>query len=59
MGDCGFFPRELSAGQLLNHYFDCAKYWRINPLEMLDEPFSVLGLFAEQANRIIQENKNG
>ncbi|KAB0585319.1 hypothetical protein F7P84_19945 [Edwardsiella anguillarum] len=59
MGYFGFFPRDISAGQLLNYYFDCAKYWNVNPIEMLNEPFSVLGLLAEQANRINRENTNG
>ncbi|QCZ29947.1 hypothetical protein EKS39_22025 [Enterobacter roggenkampii] len=56
MGSGWFFPRDISAGELLNHYFDCAKYWKINPIDLLAEPFSALELLATQANRINRES---
>ncbi|AVV39256.1 hypothetical protein C9381_09225 [Pantoea vagans] len=57
MGSCRFFPSGLTAKDLLNLYFDCASYWRINPLEVLSEDLKSLQLLIDQANRIERERK--
>jgi len=40
-------------------YFDCASYWRMNPLEVLKEDFKSLQFLIDQANRIERERANG
>ncbi|QDW35457.1 hypothetical protein FFE93_007335 [Yersinia sp. KBS0713] len=58
MGGGSFFPRQLTSDDLVARYFNCAKYWGINPIEMLDQSFSSLDLLEKQAIRIEQEIKN-
>lgn len=58
MAGGGFFPVDLAADNLINLYFDCASYWRIDPLVILNEPMQSLLLLIEQANRIERERKS-
>ncbi|VVT43435.1 FIG00640428: hypothetical protein [Kosakonia radicincitans] len=50
-----FFPQGLTAASIIDRYFDCASYWRINPYELLNMPISEVPLLISQANRIEQE----
>ncbi|HFE3090434.1 hypothetical protein [Escherichia coli] len=52
-----FFPPGLTADYLIDRFFDCASYWRINPFELLKMPISEIPLLVSQANRIEQEKK--
>ncbi|PKH22292.1 hypothetical protein CIG19_13395 [Enterobacterales bacterium CwR94] len=59
MGGGRFFPASLTPEGIVERYFDCARYWKINPLTLLDEPFDVLELLTRQGNRIERERKYG
>ncbi|ASV33129.1 hypothetical protein CJJ18_02395 [Candidatus Williamhamiltonella defendens] len=47
-----FFLPGMSAEDVVAQYFDCAHYWRLNPLSLLEAPLSVLTLLIEQGHRI-------
>ncbi|KAB0585661.1 hypothetical protein F7P84_19760 [Edwardsiella anguillarum] len=53
-----FFPQGLTADYLVDRFFDCASYWRINPFEMLDRQISDIPLLVGQANRIEKERSS-